>query len=177
MNEPLGLNLGPIWQIAFVVSDLEAVIHRWARDTGIGPWLLAFEHESQKNLVVRGVPTVNDVSIAPAYSGDVMIELIEQHDDAETVYARARAEGNDNLHHVAFLVSDMEATAARLEERGHTPVMTGGASGSQFRYYDFGPVPGVMTEIVAIDPNGPRGAVLALKESSQGADPFEIRRP
>jgi methylmalonyl-CoA/ethylmalonyl-CoA epimerase len=176
VNTASSLKLGPIWQIAFVVRDIDAVMHRWARDSGVGPWLKVYDHQIQPNLVVHGVPTVAEVSISLAYSGDLMVEFIEQHNDVETAYAKAMRSGDENLHHLGFIVDDLEAAAAALEAGGHEPFQVGGAGGTSYRYYDTSPVPGVMTELVSIDPASPRGAVLDLKEASVGGDPFEVRR-
>ena len=176
MSNTAPLNLGPIWQIAYVVRDIDAAMERWAREAGVGPWLKVYDHQIQPNLVVHGVPTEAEVSIGLAYSGDLMVELIEQHNDVETAYTKAMRSGEENLHHLGYMVDDLEAATAAFEALGHEPFQVGGAGGTSYRYYDAGPVPGVMTELVSIDPASPRGAVLDLKAASVDGDPFEVRR-
>src|SRR4051794_21662827 len=101
MHEPWP-GLGPVWQIAFVVRDIDAAMRRWAREAGVGPWLKVYDHDLMANLVVHGVPTEAEVSIALAYSGELMVELIQQHNDVPTAYSQAAEAGDERLHHLGF---------------------------------------------------------------------------
>ncbi len=50
------------------------------QDLGLGPWFLRGPLQARKP-VYRGQPQDLRLSIAIAYSGHMMIELIQQHDD------------------------------------------------------------------------------------------------
>jgi hypothetical protein len=76
---------GPVYQIAYVVENLSEAMDNWLNQTSAGPFFL-FEHFEFVEPVYRGVSTVLDISIALGYSGELCIELIEQHDERPSVY-------------------------------------------------------------------------------------------
>ena len=77
---------GPIMQNGFVVRDLEAAVHFWAETFGVGPFF-AMRHIPFATCVYRGEPTDADLSVAIAYSGEHQIELVQQHNDAPSIYS------------------------------------------------------------------------------------------
>jgi len=79
-----GQNVGQIVQTAYVVKDIKAAIDWWLQDGKVGPWLLldSFTGSEQR---YRGEPTTADVSIAMAFAGHMMIELIQPRDDKRSV--------------------------------------------------------------------------------------------
>ena len=52
--------------------------------------------------VYRGEPTEPVVSIAFANSGDLQVELIEQEDDAPSIYREFLDAGREGFHHLAW---------------------------------------------------------------------------
>ena len=70
----------PIFQVAYLVNDLEAGARRWTDLFGAGPWYVAPHHRTDR-FRYRGEPTEADVSYAFAYCGGTMIQLVEQHDE------------------------------------------------------------------------------------------------
>ena len=67
-------------QVSFVVEDLYESVQAFLDLYEIGPWLL-FEHYPMKDLRYRGSTTTMDFSLAVAFSGSMMFELIQQNDD------------------------------------------------------------------------------------------------
>jgi hypothetical protein len=113
MNTTHIQRLGPVAQIAYVVPNLQDAIRHWARTLGIGPWLV-IPHIEYRVHEYEGRPTRADISIALAYSGELQIELIEQHNDEPSVYRRT---GN-GMHHTAVLTSAPEEDERRLVAAG-----------------------------------------------------------
>jgi hypothetical protein len=99
-----------IYQMAFVVDDLDQAMQRWTTMTGAGPWFV-IPHFAFIDPVLRGRPAAPDISIALAYSGEVMLELIRRESDAPSVFHEAPP-APGALHHVAQLTEDFESTMA-----------------------------------------------------------------
>src|SRR5690606_1168716 len=81
MNAPgsLAASSLPIIQYAWVVPNLEAGALQWHETLGIGPFLVNRD-VTLTGARYRGTPGQARFSTALAQSGDVQIELIEQHD-------------------------------------------------------------------------------------------------
>ena len=109
--------LGPVAQIAYVVPDLQDAIQHWVHTLGIGPWFL-IPHIQYDELEFEGRPTRADISIALANTGELQIELIEQHNDEPSVYQPFRHHTGNGMHHTAILTSSPEEDERRLVAAG-----------------------------------------------------------
>ena len=74
-----------IFQMAYVVEDIEAGMQRWIEQLGVGPWYL-LEHFTGERATYRGAPAEADVALAMAYAGHMLVELIAPNDDKPSVY-------------------------------------------------------------------------------------------
>jgi len=117
-------------QIAYHVPDPERAAHEYARRYGWGPFFL-FEHIPLQSCRYRGRPAHFDHSSAYGQAGDLMIELITQHDDTPSVLRDLYGRDGVGVHHVAHFVPDLEealegaraaGTPAVLEARTATGV-------------------------------------------------------
>ena len=108
---------GPIYQMAYVVPDIRAAVDHWARTTGAGPFFL-FENFQFIDPVYLGRPGAPTASLALGYSGDLNIELIEQHDAAPSVYRELIDSDAYGFHHVARLTRDIDGSIAAAEAEG-----------------------------------------------------------
>jgi Glyoxalase/Bleomycin resistance protein/Dioxygenase superfamily len=125
-----GQNVDQVVQMAYAVKDIRAAMAWWIHDCKVGPWFLldSFTGEEQR---YRGQRTTADVRLAMAFSGHMMIELIEPKDDQPSVYKEIIDRRGHGFHHVGIAVSDSEVARAAYEARGYevafqTPVPTGG---------------------------------------------------
>jgi catechol 2,3-dioxygenase-like lactoylglutathione lyase family enzyme len=101
---PLKL-LEPV-QIAYHVADPEQAAHGYARAFGWGPFFL-LEHIALSSCLYRGSPAIFDHSSAYGQAGEMMIELISQHDDSPSVLRDLFARDAVGVHHVAHFVQDL----------------------------------------------------------------------
>jgi Glyoxalase/Bleomycin resistance protein/Dioxygenase superfamily len=108
---------GPIMQMAYLVPDLHAAARMWATQFGVGPFV-AMEHVEYREVNYRGRSSALNVSIAFAYSGDVQIELVMQHDEAPSIFSEFRQRGGFGLQHIAALTDDLDAARTELAGRG-----------------------------------------------------------
>jgi hypothetical protein len=90
---------GPIAQLGYVVRDAHASMEQWIRN-GVGPWF-HFERVKLDWFRHRGIASPLEMSVALANSGDVQIELIQQRNDAPSMYKEFLDAGREGLQHVA----------------------------------------------------------------------------
>lgn len=120
---------GPV-QVAYAVDDVERAAERWV-GRGVGPFFVRV-HIEVVNARVRGRPSSFDHSSAFAQWGEVMIELIHQHDAGPDPVV-----GVGGVHHVAHFVSDFDAATAALAAAGHAEVLYAETStGMPFAFHD-----------------------------------------
>ena len=147
---------GRVFQFAYVVEDIDAAIAHWTRTMGIGPFV-RFPVPLQADwMEVRGrrVPADEDIfaAVAIAYSGDIMIELI-QPGSAPSPYRESLAAGRQGVHHIGIFADDYDAQMAAARAAGITVAMEGVLPMSRFAYLDTDLLwPGTMIEIIDAKP-------------------------
>jgi hypothetical protein len=172
---PLGRLLGPIRQNGYVVRDLRAALDHWIHRLGVGPWYL-IEEVKLDWFRHRGEDSSPRISIALANSGPLQIELIQQHDDAPSLYREFLDAGREGLQHLAFWSTDYQPLYDAMLARGYTIGHEGQIGGEQgrFAYFDCDAHPGAMIEIS--DVGGAKGrffeAIRRAAEDWDGSDPI-----
>jgi hypothetical protein len=157
-----------IIQYAWIVPDLETAARHWHATLGVGPFLV------NRNLVLtepryRGQPGAPAFSTAVAQSGDVQIELIEQHDDLPSVYRETVPAGRTGFHHVAFVEEDFGAALRALTGQGHAVAANGRFGDMRYAYVDTSAVLGCMVEIIEDKP-AIRGFFDAIRKAAERWD-------
>jgi catechol 2,3-dioxygenase-like lactoylglutathione lyase family enzyme len=161
--------LGPPVQIAYVVDDVWEAADRFAARFGGGPFFVN-EHIPVTDVVHRGRPGSFDHSSAYGQWGTVMVELVVQHDDRPSAVRDMYAPGEGGLHHLAYIVPDLDETARRLTEQGYPQAQIATAGGgTRFAFHDATTDLGHMLELYE-----PRPGLLAfyamVAEAAQGWD-------
>jgi hypothetical protein len=136
----------PIFQQAYLVNDLEASIQHWHELFCAGPFVIAPHHKTDR-FTYRGTSQQADVSYAFGYSGDMMIQFIQQHDDTPSIYRDMYEMGEEGFHHVGILVHDWEAERQRLLDMGFVNACELFADNVNAAYFDTRAVNGGFTEI------------------------------
>lgn len=143
-----------IIQIAYTVPDIAAGMRRYSELLHVGPWFLVGPFVPAKG-VYRGTPTTMEISLAVAFAGQVMIELIAQHDDKPSVYRETVvARGAHGFHHWAIGARDFDATVADYNGQGF-PIVFSDISprGVRIVYVDTSSVLPGMLEIIEMTPD------------------------
>lgn len=142
----------PIFQYAYLVESIEVAAERWATLTGGGPFFVT-AHHSPDEFSYRGTDVEADVSYAFGYSGEIQIQLIEQHDDTPSIYRDMFPTGCGH-HHVARLVDEdaYEAVRNRLVADGFELACELRANDIRACYLDTRSAIGVYTEFHTITP-------------------------
>ncbi len=167
---------GDIRQNGYVVRDIEAALAHWTQVLGVGPFFY-FERVPMEDFRYRGAPSPIEVSIALANSGPLQIELIQQRNDAPSMYRDFLATGREGLQHVAFWTEDFDARLGEARARGHAVGQAGriGADG-RFVYLETEAHAGTVIELSEV--GGAKGRffrhVAEAARTWDGRDP--VRR-
>ena len=130
LQVPKAIVLGGPVQIAYAVDDVTAAARTWV-GLGVGPFFLR-QHIDVTNARVRGHDGVFDHSSAFAQWGDVMVELIQQHDGGADPIV-----GSSGVHHMAHFVDDFARASAELSDSGRPEVLYAETStGMPFAFHD-----------------------------------------
>jgi methylmalonyl-CoA/ethylmalonyl-CoA epimerase len=142
----------PVRQIALVVPDLDAAVRASADALDIGPWnVYTIGAPWMTGMTYRGEPADFVIRHALAFSGEVMLELVQPLEGRSIWQEYLDARG-PSLHHVAFYVDDFDAAAARMADRGWVPVQAGVGFGRSrdgvFTYFEHPAAVGIIVEVV-----------------------------
>ncbi|WP_142846806.1 VOC family protein [Telmatospirillum sp. J64-1] len=167
---------GEIRQLGYVVNDIEQEMRRWTETLGVGPWYYA-ERVPVQNFYHRGQPSPIEVSVALANSGPLQVELVQQRNDAPSMYREFMERHGQGLQHVAYWTVDYDNDIARLAKQGLVPVMGGEVgAGGRYAYFDTEFHPGTVIELSEI--KGPKGDLFkTIREASIGWDGKDPIRP
>lgn len=166
---------GEIRQNGYVVRDIEAAMQHWVEVLGVGPWFYV-EAVPIEDFRYRGEPSDPRVSIALANSGPLQLELIQQRNDAPSMYRDFLRAGREGLQHVAYWTTEFDAGLARVEQRGIRVGQSGqiGGTDGRFVYFETEGHPGTVVELSDI--SGAKGKMFAaIREAAQnwdGANPI-----
>jgi hypothetical protein len=147
-----GQPLTGIIQTAYVVKDIQASMSQWVELSKVGPWFF-LERWSGDEATYRGKPSEASIAAAMAFSGKMLLELIQPLDDKPSVYKETIDRVGYGFHHVALGSNDYRADVRRYQSRGYplafqARVPTGGWVG----YVDMkGELPG----FIEVIENGP----------------------
>ncbi|NYT76039.1 VOC family protein [Alcaligenaceae bacterium] len=161
----MSIYFGDVRQIGYVVSDIEKAMKHWSDVLGVGPWFYKEDVGTTEFRYYGNNSQPPKLSIALANSGSLQIELIQQRDDAPSLYLDSLKRGGECAQHVAYWTADrFDEYAKVLHERGYVEGH-GGRMGTRGRFGYF------------LHPDLPSG-VIELSEMTGGKGEYfeEIRR-
>jgi hypothetical protein len=167
---------GSINQIGYVVRDIQAAMDQWVR-LGVGPWFY-IEDVTTDYFRYRGEDSGLKMSVALANSGDVQLELIQQRNDAPSVYKDFLESGREGAQHIAYWSTDYQGLYDRALAAGYTVAQEGSIGGEQgrFVYLDTEFDQGTVIEISDI--SGPKGQMFAyvreVAATWNGKEPIRV---
>lgn len=105
-----------------------------------------------------------------AYNGDLQIELVQQHNDAPSLFRDFLERHGEGLIHLGGTTDDLARELALLREKGVEPLQQGLASdGTRFAYLSTDFHPGAMMELVETNPRLER-AFEAMRRAAREWD-------
>ena len=99
---------GAVCQNGYVVRDIRAAMDHWVNVMGVGPWYY-IDRVKTDYFRHRGQDSGMEMSVALANSGDLQIELIQQRNDAPSMYKEFLNSGREGLQHMSYWTRDYQA--------------------------------------------------------------------
>lgn len=176
----MSIHYGPIRQVGHVVRDADAAMAFWTQAMGIGPFFVVREM-TMIDFKYRGHPSPAPVvTLCFAQSGDVQIELIQQHNDAPSAYREFLSAGRTGVQHLSpWFDNEAEYEAARQHalDKGLTMVHESVGGPARFCYFETGTPDAPLLELSeALLPNVadlPRMVAEASRDWD-GSDPVRV---
>ncbi len=138
---PAKVKVAGINQVALVVKDLQKVMENYWNILGIGPWdVYSWEAPLTYDCKYHGRPAWAREKIAITRVGGVELELC-QPIDGDSIYQDFLMAHGEGLHHLNFLVDNVDETTEILTKEGFTNLQSGrfGDTGA-FSYIDIKPL-------------------------------------
>jgi hypothetical protein len=147
---------GDVRQNGYVVKDIESALKHWTEVLGVGPFFY-FETVPVENFQYWGRPSAPQLSIALANSGNLQIELIQQRNEAPSLYRDFLSAGHEGLQHLAYWTDTFDADVEHALELGFRVGHSGEVGGPDGRFVYFATErhPGTVIELSEI--SGPKG--------------------
>lgn len=169
--------LGGVRQAGYVVRDIEAAVQYWTTVLGVGPFFYIDRLPLQR-FVYGGRPSDPHVSVALGYSGELQVELIQQRDDAPSMWRDFLDAGHEGLHHLAFWTTQFNRDLDLLTQRGlrvgHSGRSGTGGPDERFAYLSDGAPQGAVVELSEM--GGTKAEIYAMVADAaaawDGADPL-----
>jgi len=140
-------------QIAYHVPDPCASAEKLASELGWGPFFL-LEHIALERCEYRGRRAVFDHTSAYGQAGEVMVELITQHDDTPSALRDLYRRHESGIHHVAYFVPHLGDALAAYAARGYAVALEARtATGVDFAMVDMSACLGHMLELYEPGPD------------------------
>jgi catechol 2,3-dioxygenase-like lactoylglutathione lyase family enzyme len=142
---------GEIFQLAYVVDDLDAAMRHWTHVLGVGPffrfpmpiefdWLELHGQRTGQHGILAGVGL--------AQNGPIQIELLQPGADPSP-YGDFLNAGRQGVHHIGMYATDFDAQMAKVRAAGCCVAMEGELPLSRFAYLATDDVfSGTMTELI-----------------------------
>lgn len=147
----MGVPMGGICQVAYVVQDLQQSMKDFGAKFNIGPWYYADAYTIE-GAKYRGEPTSMKMNLALGFSGSMCFELIQPADTEPSVYWDIINKRGYGFHHLGMATQTFEADVERYRQMGYELVFEGSTPrGIRFAYFDTSTdMPG-MLELIEIN--------------------------
>ncbi len=116
-------------QVAMIVKDIDQTVKYYWKELGVGPWYFyTYTKPLVKKMSYHGEPADYKMRVALANLGQVQLELIEILDE-DTIYADFVKEHGYGIHHIQFLIEDVQSALAEAEAIGIKVIQDGSGFG------------------------------------------------
>jgi len=141
-----GLKLPPVYQLGYVVKNIDEACAFYESTYGVGPFNIINEVDME-GAILRGRPISTKIKVAFAKSGSIEVEFIEPR-QGDNLYTEFLREKGDGIHHLGFVVDDMDVWKREFAAKGFEPVFHHDMVVMEFAYFDTSIVGGLMLELL-----------------------------
>src|SRR5580698_326864 len=114
---------GSIMELCHVVKDMDKAVDYWTKVIGAGPFYV-FDIPAMPGQMHRGQPSSIDLRIGFGFSGGLLIELLQQLNDAPSVFREILETKGEGYHHV-MLRLPFDEGRKRIEAAGYELAFSG----------------------------------------------------
>jgi len=173
---PSKVKVESINQVAIAVWDLEVVAWNFWNILGIGPWeTYLWEPPLIYDRKYYGKPSWAREKIALARVGNVQLELV-QPVEGDSIYRDFLLEHGEGLHHINFLVDDVDEMAAKLTEAGFPSIQGAHYGSSEYRNgFSYHPIEPLRTIWEPVHIGGPKGVEPVWFADTSQPSPAEVK--
>ncbi len=132
-----------ICQIGVVVKDLDKTIE-YLTSLGLGPF--SVRTVLHPSAVLRGEKVSFEVRMAKSQQGPVELELIE-YQKGKAIQKEFLDQKGEGLHHIQFVVRDMDATLEKFAKKGIRPLQEDRSIKGGVAYLGTNDIGGIIMEI------------------------------
>ncbi|MBU3067218.1 VOC family protein [Nocardia sp. NEAU-G5] len=133
---------GPIFQVAWVVHDIDAAEQEFTDRYGVDEWVrMPRMHFGPESSRYRDAPADFTLDTSLGYAGGQQLELIAPV-SGENLYTEALTRTGPGLHHIAWVPDDFDAALAQAQAQGTEIVQhcTVAEIGMEFVHLSGGPL-------------------------------------
>jgi hypothetical protein len=142
---------GSILELCHVTNDMDRAVDHWTNVFGAGPFYV-FDVPAMAGQTNRGQPSIIDLRIGFGFSGGLLIELLQQMNDAPSVFREILDERGAGYHHVLLRVP-FDQGRTRLESQGYAIAFSGSLPGGErFALFDTRDGNGGFVELMDLTP-------------------------
>jgi len=156
------LRLSKLGQIGYVVTDIDRTITYCKDAFGMSPWILLDERPDP--CIQQGELIHPLLRIALAYAGPIQIELVQVM-EGDTFHLRHTRELEGKIHHLGFMVQDVDKRLYDCEQMGIGVLQRGTIKDAGFT-----------VDYAYLDTIGHAGVILELIQWRLGPLPFPTNR-
>jgi len=140
------LKLPPVHQLGYVVGNVDKACEFYESTYGVGPFNIVDEVDIE-GVMLRGEPISTKIKVAFAKSNGIELEFIEplEGENLYTEFLEAKGEG---IHHLGFVVDDMNAWKKDFASKGFEPIFHRDMGVMEFAYFDTSMLGGLMLELL-----------------------------
>lgn len=138
-------------QAGHVVEDIDQAMASFSANLQVGPWYRFRTSQPRPGAFYRGREVNHDLSIALAFHGTLMLELIQQHDDQPSVFRDGVARRGHGFHHWGIGTRQFDTRVAEEQAQGREPLYTARtARGARIAYFEGATPLHAMKELIEI---------------------------
>lgn len=144
----------PVRQIAYFVADADAAAAQHSAMFGSGPFII-LRHIGLESSVHRGTPSPFDHTSAYGQWGDIMVEMVQQHNPGPSAFhdMYPAGTGRYGLHHMALFVDDLHAAISDFAAKDYPLAqLSKTETGTEFAFVDARKTHGHMIEVYEPEP-------------------------
>ncbi len=132
--------IGSIEHVGVLMRDLDRAMEHYANDLGIGPWAVyTLSPDWIRDMTVHGKEQGYVYKLALCNVGPVLYELMESV-RGPNIYEEFLNEHGEGVHHLGYLVEDIDAEISNMETRGFAMLQSGRGFGTAndgaYAYFD-----------------------------------------